>query len=257
MNLQRRIITAAAGAAAIGLLSAGEAQAFTFTTDDYIVGDGTTVEFGFLESHGWFQSDFGVYNVTTGEYTTLFSEVDRNDKEILGPGNGGPDNQGTYGVTVKGSRFTNFTFEKNNQYSLFLNSEPDSPRVFSTTSLNQDKSWVTYGQQTKFFSDTSILDDGKWKSWSDEDLLSSDLAEADGSSATLLSGMKGLIAIEDNGFHGEGELAGQGIHRDFNDFLVTAEVVEVSVPEPATVIGLGLVAGVMAVSRRRKEGKVS
>jgi hypothetical protein len=44
--------------------------------------------------------------------------------------------------------------------------------------------------------------------------------------------------------------------QDLNDFVFTARATPVaSVPEPTTIAGLGLVAGALAVSRRRKISK--
>jgi len=259
MNVQRRIITAAAGAAAIGLLSAGSAQAFTFTTDDYIVGDGTTVEFGFLESYGGFKANFGIYNVDDNTYTTLFKETD-NFKRPGGNGNG-LDNYGD--ASIIETLQSTFTFEAGKSYTFFhegrMADDKNPITVFSTTSHNQDKSWVEFGQQAKFFNDLSILDDESYKYLNPptglNDSTQSDLAFAEGTSAALSGDTLSLIAFEDNGILDPRSGSTKGFHRDFNDFLVSARVVDdggVSVPEPATVIGLGMVASGMVLSRRRK-----
>ncbi len=46
--------------------------------------------------------------------------------------------------------------------------------------------------------------------------------------------------------------------QDFNDLVISFESIDPKdVPEPATLAGLGLVAGALAVSRRRKKDGVS
>lgn len=57
---------------------------------------------------------------------------------------------------------------------------------------------------------------------------------------TNLGSGKFQINFEDNGWVENGT-------RDYNDFVITA-----AVPEPATLLGLGLVAGAIATTRRRK-----
>jgi len=43
---------------------------------------------------------------------------------------------------------------------------------------------------------------------------------------------------------------GNGDDKDFNDFTLTAQVKDI--PEPATLVGLGLIGGALALTRRRK-----
>ena len=57
---------------------------------------------------------------------------------------------------------------------------------------------------------------------------------------TSIGSGKFQINFEDNGWIENGT-------RDYNDFVITA-----AVPEPATLLGLGLVAGAIATTRRRK-----
>ncbi len=264
MNIQQQILSVAATATlvGIGMAYAAPASAITLTTNNYIQGNGSTLEFGWLGSYGAFQSKVGIFNVTTGEYFDIF-------KELRGSSVGGNATHANKGVLDNATFIpdiqsinTRFTFLKDNQYSFFLGSANDvkSPTVFSTTSLNRDTSWVEFGQQAKFFSDLSVLNDESYKYIRTvensplTDSTQSALALASGTNATLSRGMTGLIAFEDNGIRNPTPDSPQNFHRDFNDFLFTATVVdEVAVPEPATLLGLGLFAGCMALSSRRRK----
>jgi hypothetical protein len=269
MNIQQQILSVAATATlvGIGMAYAAPASAITLTTNNYIQGNGSTLEFGWLGSYGGFQSKVGIFNVTTGEYFDLFAET----KGFSSGGHGTHTNKGVLDsatfIQDINSINTRFTFLKDNQYSFFLGSANDvkSPTVFSTTSLNRNKSWVEFGQQAKFFSDLSVLNDESYKYIRTvensplTDSTQSALALASGTNATLSRGMTGLIAFEDNGIRNpSADLDKQtnGFHRDFNDFLFTATVVdEVAVPEPATLIGLGMFAGCMVLSSRRRKSE--
>lgn len=265
MNIQQQLLSVAATAtlAGIGMAYAAPASAITLTTTNYIQGNGSTLEFGWLGSYGGFQSKVGIFNVTTGEYFDLFAET----KGFSSGGNGwdtkGVLDNATYVQDIN-SINTRFTFLQGNEYSFFLGSANDvkSPTVFSTTSLNKNKSWVEFGQQAKFFSDLSVLNDVSYKykeafgGSGITDSTQSALALASGTNATLSRGMTGLIAFEDNGIRNPTTGSTQGFHRDFNDFLFTATVIdEVAVPEPATLIGLGMFAGCMVLSSRRRKSE--
>jgi hypothetical protein len=265
MNIQQQILSVAATATlvGIGMAYAAPASAITLTTNNYIQGNGSTVEFGWLGSYGAFQSKVGIFNVTTREYFDLFAET----KGFSSGGNGW-DTKGVRDNATSiqdiNSINTRFTFLKDNQYSFFLGSANDvkNPTVFSTTSLNQNQSWVEFGQQAKFFSDLSVLNDVSYKykeafeGSGITDSTKSALARASGTNATLSRGMTGLIAFEDNGIRNPTPDSPQNFHRDFNDFLFTATVVdEVAVPEPATLIGLGMFAGCMVLSSRRRKSE--
>jgi hypothetical protein len=252
MNFPRTLLSVATATTILGLVSTASANAFTLTTQNYIQGDGSTLEFGFLGSYGAFQSSFGIYNVTTRQYTTLFQEINRHS--FLGQG---LDNYGD--ATNINVLQTQFTFESNNQYTFFLGNNGESATVYSTTDHNTDTPYKKFGQQAQFFSDLSVLDDQSYRYLKPPSGLNvstqSALAKAEGTIANLLPGKTGLIAFEDNGID---PTTNQWYHRDYNDFLVSAQVVQVSVPEPATLIGLGMIAGAMALVRRhRKEGNFS
>jgi hypothetical protein len=227
MKAQTKLFTTAAATAIAGLASAAPAQALSFNNSGISFNEDTTVNFEFLESHGWFQSNFGVVD-STGKQTVLFSETKRSDGS-------GPDNQGTCGNTVLICS-TAFKFEAGKQYAFFLDSGKDVwTDLYSTTSKNPTP-W--FANQFKFLQGTSVLSDLNYKNYNTS--VGSQLGQTAGiQNANPFAGPV-LIAVEDSGVNG---------HRDFNDFLVTAQV---AVPEPATLAGLGLVAGAMAMSRRRK-----
>ncbi len=232
MKAQTKFFTVTAATAIAGLVSTAPAQAFSFNNSGISFNKNTTVNFDFVGSHGWFKSNFGVLDLTTGNKTVLLSEVKRND-------NGSQfDHKGTCGNTVLICS-TAFKFKAGKQYAFFLDSGTDVWRdydIYSTDSMNA--SGLGFANQFKFLQGTSVLSDLSYQQYATSP--TSLLAKTPGiQNANPFAGPV-LIAIEDSGLNG---------HRDFNDFLVTAQV---AVPEPATLAGLGLIAGAMAMSRRRK-----
>lgn len=244
MKAQTKFFTAAAVTAIAGFVSAAPAQAITLGPG-LIQGDNSHVYFEFVESHGYFKSEWGVYNKTTDTFTTLLGEVQRND----GVSPWATDHLGTCGNTVLGCQ-ASFTFEAGNEYAFFLQNIGDGDHpitMFSANELNSDQRWADFEDQTRFFADMSILDDARYGTY---ESLESELALATGETFLLQNGMSALIAFEDQGRNILGD--GEYFHGDWNDFLV-----KVSVPEPATILGLGVVAGAMALYGLRKKDKAS
>lgn len=232
--------TVATAIASFGFLA--PAQAISFGSD-FIQGDGSQVDFTFRESHGYFQSEWGVYNNTTNTFYTLLEEVRRND----GVNAKSTDNMGTCGTTVLNCT-ASFTFEDGNEYSFFLRNigEGDHKKtVFSANQLNPIQGWTTFEDQTKFFFDLSVLDDTRYQT---DDSLSSDLATTRSESVTLENGMTILIGFEDQGVNPN---TGEYFHGDWNDFIVTAQVQEV--PEPITGLVFAAAAGGFALRRAKKK----
>lgn len=245
MNAQTKFFTAAAVTTIASFISVAPAQAISFGSD-FIQGDGSQVDFTFLQSHGYFQSDWGVYNYTKNSFHSLLQEVRRNDgvKVVAS------DHKGTCGTTVLNCN-ASFTFESGNQYSFFLKNigEKDDKRiVFSANGLNKIQTWSgwsTYQDQAKFFYNLSVLNDKRYET---KDSLSSDLAKTPGETVTLQSGLNILIAFEDQGIN---RTTGQYAHGDWNDFMVTANQKEV--PEPITGLVLAAAAGGVALRRAKKK----
>jgi hypothetical protein len=239
MKAQTQFFTAAAATAIAGLVSAAPAQAFSFGNAWISVKENTRVQFDFLESHGDYTSTFGIYNKTTGNKTSLFAELPYGGGSDAG---GKLDHMGTCGITVLNcSQY--FTFEVDNEYAFYLESL-DRPNdiLYSVDDMNRAPAYST---QTKFFSDpAAVLADDSFRNKNVGIRQTHTLHTSAGENSNLSDGPV-LIAFEDSGRLGD---------HDFNDFLVEAKV---SVPEPATLAGLGLVAGAMALSRRRQTDKTS
>lgn len=231
MSFPRNFLTAAAATAILTLVSA-PAKAFTLGTDSIIKFDkATTLDFGFVESHGDYKSVFGVQELnkdgSLGTFYSVFSET-----KIADPGSGtNNDFLGTCGTATSAvaNCSAKFDFEVGKEYTFALQSKGwDSPvTVYLATSMNIAKSYpytptFKYGEQVK----VDTLSTDSWKlSWEDKPYDFASLPSTDG--------RKKLI--------------------DYNDFIVTVSARDTtSVPEPASISGLGLIAGALAMFRRRQ-----
>ncbi|NEQ41428.1 MAG: PEP-CTERM sorting domain-containing protein [Okeania sp. SIO3I5] len=237
------LLTAIAGSA----ISAMPAQAFSFGSDNGIMFyEDTTLEFELLQSYGGYKSDLKVYeaidtdndgivdDVIAGEF--LFGEVKASDDAAGPTAAPGSDPIGTAGNAVVGSP-AYFTFEAGKTYTLALENygywqnkdteNPFYPTVYSTTALNPD------GSQRAVFGSTG---------------------------GSELSGFDAFNYTEGNPFGNYLTIsfddAGNQDDKDYQDFTLQAMVIDpVSTPEPATLTGLGMVAGGMFLSRFRKKQK--
>lgn len=258
MKLEKLLLTTVAASTLASVVSVLPAQATNlFGTDGILFDTDTSVKFTFNESHGYYKSTIGVWEVGTENYTNLFSEQSRFDSGVDAYAT---DNLGTCGGVISSALCeTTFLFEAGKEYALYIESTPDGhpdyPKLFSTTSLNDGN---IFTQQAKFFQGTLELDTYRAGNYNDirtadgydpNNSIYGNLATNNSQSGDPFSGPV-LIALEDSGNYGG--------HRDYNDFLMTAQAVpQASVPEPATLMGLGVIAGLMGLSRRRKESEVS
>jgi len=206
----------------------GEAATVEFGNNGILFDTDTKIDFDFIQSQGAFQSTLFIVEAAnpTDPVFTLFTENEPFDSTS-------PDFIGTCptSVTVPGSSScTNwFTFEAGVEYSLALFSGNNKPAetngfVYSSDDLNNP-----VGQQAFVF----------------EGLVLPEYTEPGDISADPFLG-KVTIAFDDKGNAND---------EDFQDFIVTAEVTDI--PEPATLAGLGLVAGSLTLIRRRQGNKKS
>ncbi|MEQ8757019.1 MAG: PEP-CTERM sorting domain-containing protein [Coleofasciculus sp. G1-WW12-02] len=185
----------------------------------------TQIDFDFIRSQGAFKSTLFIVEAAnpTDPVFTLFKENEPFDDTS-------PDFIGTCptSVTVPGSSScTNlFTFEAGIEYSLALFSGNNKPAgtngfVYSTDALN------TPANRQAFVFDGVVLPPYT--------------EPGEGSSDPALG--KVTIAFDDKGGGNDG---------DFQDFIITAMETKESIPEPATLAALGLVAGSLTLIRRRQ-----
>jgi hypothetical protein len=221
MKLRGYLFAAATAATAVAGLT-GAAQAATFGNSGISFDTDTTVNFTFKESNGRFRSDLGVQEANVpGTFKTLFSEE--------APGYDTPragDWTGSCGVTVLNCN-TSFKFEAGKTYTFVLTRNSGTNgvranRVFSTNSLNSNNY-----KQANFTGD--LFAGGATIAFED------------------IGGNPNASVCNDKGSNPKADC-------DFNDFMFTAEAEATeSVPEPATLAGLGAVAAGFVVSRRRRK----
>lgn len=115
----------------------------------------TIVEFEFVESHGAYQSTFGVINLQTGQKSEIFKEIKGSDNEqalevpsdYVDDSGRNADFAGTPGNTVPYPK-TEFYFQANTPYAFYLQSSingRDAGTLYSVESLNP-----TNNQQARF-----------------------------------------------------------------------------------------------------------
>jgi hypothetical protein len=246
MNFQRNFLSVATVTTLLSLVSALPANAFTFGNSGILFDTDTTVNFEFLQSHGWWKGQFGIMDTSTGNQTFLISE----DRHV-NPGSGWQDDsRGTAGIGLAVENpFANFTFKAGTEYSLFLTSydvkDPSKTYTqYSSTLLNPE--WYKNG------TGTGRQEDGTFMITNNDYDPSLNGTILDGRQRTLFQGnlSSGMnIFFEDNTTWGD---------NDFDDFVLSARIVDsASVPEPATLAGLAVVAGATTLFRRRKQSHLS
>jgi len=237
-----------------GLISTMPAQAASlFSNEGIMFEQDTEVTFDFLQSNGYWKGSFGVVNLGNKAETILFEEDLNKDN-----GSGyADDNLGTPGNAVK-STMANFFFEADQEYSLFLRSfEGDEEKgiQYSTNSVNDPNNNAWYSQ-------TYTIGDRKEEEGEAYRTNNFD-SSLDG---TIVSGRQRALFVGNLFEEGSANILFEdsmaGGDNDFDDFVVRATseslgggVLSESVPEPATLAGLGIVAGAMFLSRSHKKQK--
>lgn len=232
MNLKSTSFLAGLLATSALTLSTVPAQAATLFGNQGLKFDkDTLVDFSFLRSQGLFKSTLSIVKADKTPEKDLFTEdqaFDVTSPDFFGfcPGT----------VTASGpsSACTNsFLFQGGVEYSFALNSGNNKPAgtngiVYSTNSLNTPES-----QQAFFFS-PPVPEPGE------------DIPKAPNPSSGDPFAGPVVISFDDKGAANDA---------DFQDFIFTAQARPV--PEPATLGGLAMVGGAMAMLRRRKRAQVS
>ncbi len=233
MNLKSTSVLAGLLATSALTLSTVPAQAATLFGNQGLKFDkDTIVDFGFKRSQGLFKSTLSIVTADKTPVKPLFTEnvpFDVTSPDFLGfcPKT----------VTASGtaSDCTNsFLFQAGVTYSFALDSGNNNPAgtngiVYSTNSLNTPES-----QQAFFFQGVNV-----------PPVNDNPTSPGNPSSADPFVGPV-TIAFDDKGAEND---------KDFQDFIFTAQARPV--PEPATLGGLAMVGGAMAMLRRRKRAQVS
>lgn len=246
MNFQRNFLSVATVSTLLSLVSTLPANAFTFGNSGILFDTDTTIDFEFLQSNGWWQGQFGVVETSNVSQTFLISESRKVD-----PGSGlHNDSKGTAGLGLAVENpLANFTFKAGTEYSFFLTSydTKDPSKTYTQYSSNLlNPQWYRHGQGTgKQGNGTFMITGNDYDSSLKGTIL-------DGRQRTLFDGdlFSGMnLLFEDNTTWGD---------NDFDDFVVSARIAQsASVPEPATLTGLLVVAGAATLVRRRKAGHLS
>ncbi len=139
---------AAAASAFIGVCVPANALSLAGSTDlnsagGFSFAKDTQIKFTFLESHGEFQSAFGIYDASKNLLQNLFSEIQRSDN---GSSN---DWKGTCGVSVvPGACEVTYTFNAATNY--FFGLSGDNGTIFSGTAFNGNEPFKFLNGPTTF-----------------------------------------------------------------------------------------------------------
>lgn len=253
-------------------LSVAPAQAFTLNPDGSIYFDkAETIDFSFIESRGFYSSEFGIYNANKGILETLFQE-----KTPKGYDQGSSDAKndwlGTCGETVKECS-KSYTFAAGNTYLFGLftpgnvgqNPQGGSKTFTESTGVFQAGSDLAapeidsknigkppaFTSTANFYRRTTVGPTAAAAAAAATKAPKGSKEYNEAYKAALkfqdidMSSYDFFIAINDS-------YAGD---KDVNDFIIGAKGAK-SVPEPASLAGLGMVAAAIGLGRRRQGGKV-
>ena len=244
MNLKSTSVFAGLIAGSALALSTLPAQAFTLNPNGSITfAAPETLEFTFLESRGFYQSSYGIYDSGKNLVKTLFTENAPGYDPGRSDANG--DWLGTCGITVTPAPCKiNYTFAENTTYFFGLDSSPQGGVTFTETSGTYDEGIAAapgVNPANPPYSAFISTSDTYYRSTIGPG------AGGGGFMAIDTSPFNFFTAINDTAV----------IDKDVNDFIVGVRSTTTTVPEPATLAGLGLVAGAMTMLRRRKGSQVS
>ncbi len=226
--------------AALGLFSAAalaiapNAQAASFGTSGISFDKDTTLEFTFQVSHGKFESSLSAFQ--GGFSSVLLEEIDNADdgfksSALKWKGTCDPDSAAA-AVSVCTAQYT---FDKDVLYSFRLS--PSAIGLASSTSSEN-----TGGQQRAIFASQSVFENDIFP-LADGESFANAASYTDG--LALLMGEGVWIGFDDGG---------NGQDLDYQDFVVSAKIVDVKdVPEPASVIGLMAIGAAALKLRRRND----
>jgi hypothetical protein len=231
MKLRGYLFAAATAiTAAVGLTAPAQAASLFNAGGPVSFGKDTRVEFKFHASHGAFQSTLSVYDENRNPLEVLFTEtIPRDPLPGKNPQYNKVDSIGTCGITVNPAPcITTYHFLAGVQYYLGLKSEETTTIVFSDDPVGG----ATPGG-FKFVADVPSVS------------YPTRYAPPTGANFKSLVLQNGETAIFVND--------PSTVDVDANDFIVTAK----SVPEPATLAGLGVVAAGLIASRRRESDQTA
>lgn len=177
MNQHTLLNTAIATLSAIGLTSgfapSVQAQALTNTVIQFP--EDTVIEFELVDTHGYYQSTFGVQDTRTGRKTPLFVEVkpfDQPNSSVPGRDDTGtsPDFYGTVegGSVVNGegqaNKLIKFTFRSGTPYVFYMDSTDPRTKQVKTAYLS------TNNLATRFSGSLVAGESGNLIEWDDSGL---------------------------------------------------------------------------------------
>jgi hypothetical protein len=132
-----RLGLGAIAAAAITTLAPSVKAADDFNNNFVRFGKDTKVEFEVIETHGAYQSTFGVINLVTGEKTPLLAEVKASDDpSLVSPRS--RDFVGTPGNTIP-QPLASYTFKAGQPYAFYMDSSyqgREAGTVYSSNNKN-------------------------------------------------------------------------------------------------------------------------
>jgi hypothetical protein len=232
------LTTVPAQAFSIGGLGTSTNGSLSFTQD-------TTVDFTFLESRGFYQSKFGVIDLGTNTSSVLFAENSPGYDPGSSDANG--DWLGTCGITVTPAPCkVGYTFKAGSTYQFFLDYAPYG--VTYTDASGDFNLGVPTG--TPGLPAAPVYDGGTFRPSVPSQAFISNAQSYTRSTIGPGAGGGGFTTIDMQGYDFFTAINDNNeADKDVNDFTVAAKVRKV--PEPATLAGLGLVAGALAFSRRR------